>query len=111
MMFVERYLADARKVSAGGMCGFAQLTLAIRATLKRRYGLDRSRRKGDQGRQVWTEWAILAYNADTLAVRRLKHSEPLSRPEQTHHFLEWPHPDGSGRSWPSDSTSYSVASS
>jgi IS5 family transposase len=37
--------------------------------LKRRYGLDRSRLKGDQGRQIWTEWAILAYNADTLAVR------------------------------------------
>jgi transposase, IS5 family len=37
--------------------------------LKRRYGLDRSRLKGDQGRQIWTGWAILAYNADTLAVR------------------------------------------
>ena len=37
--------------------------------LKRRYGLDRSRLKGDHGRQIWTEWAILAYNADTLAVR------------------------------------------
>jgi IS5 family transposase len=37
--------------------------------LKRRYGLDRSRLKGDQGEQIWTEWAILAYNADTLAVR------------------------------------------
>jgi len=37
--------------------------------LKRRYGLDRSRLKGDQGRQIWTEWAILAYNLDTLAVR------------------------------------------
>ena len=37
--------------------------------LKRRYGLDRSRLKGDQGRQIWTEWTILAYNADTLAVR------------------------------------------
>ena len=37
--------------------------------LKRRYGLDRSRLKGDEGRQIWTEWAILAYNADTLAVR------------------------------------------
>jgi transposase, IS5 family len=37
--------------------------------LKRRYGLDRSRLKGDQGRQIWTEWAILAYNTDTLAVR------------------------------------------
>jgi len=37
--------------------------------LKRRYGLGRSRLKGDQGRQIWTEWAILAYNTDTLAVR------------------------------------------
>ena len=37
--------------------------------LKRRYGLDRSRLKGDNGRQIWTEWGILAYNADTLAVR------------------------------------------
>jgi hypothetical protein len=39
------------------------------ANLKRRYGMDRSRLKGDQGRQIWTEWAILADNADTLAVR------------------------------------------
>jgi IS5 family transposase len=37
--------------------------------LKRRYGLDRSRLKGDEGRRIWTEWAILAYNIDTLAVR------------------------------------------
>jgi len=37
--------------------------------LKRRYGLDRSRLKGDQGRQIWTEWGILAYNLDTIAVR------------------------------------------
>ena len=37
--------------------------------LKRRYGLDRSRLKGDEGRKIWTEWAILAYNADSLAVR------------------------------------------
>jgi IS5 family transposase len=37
--------------------------------LKRGYGLDRSRLKGDQGQQIWTGWAILAYNADTLAVR------------------------------------------
>ena len=37
--------------------------------LKRRYGLDRSRLKGDEGEQIWTEWSILAYNADTLAVR------------------------------------------
>jgi transposase, IS5 family len=37
--------------------------------LKRRYGLDRSRLKGDEGQRIWTEWAILAYNTDTLAVR------------------------------------------
>ena len=37
--------------------------------LKRRYGMDRSRLKGDQGQQTWTGWSILAYNADTLAVR------------------------------------------
>jgi transposase, IS5 family len=37
--------------------------------LKRGYGLDRSRLKGDQGRQMSTGWAVLAYNADTLAVR------------------------------------------
>jgi IS5 family transposase len=37
--------------------------------LKRRYGLDRSRLKGDEGQQIWTGWAILAYNADTLAIR------------------------------------------
>jgi IS5 family transposase len=37
--------------------------------LKRRYGLDRSRLKGDEGAQIWTEWGILAYNADTLTVR------------------------------------------
>ena len=37
--------------------------------LKRRYGMDRSRLKGDEGQQIWTGWAILAYNADTLAIR------------------------------------------
>ena len=37
--------------------------------LKRRYGMDRSRLKGDEGQQIWSEWAILAYNADTLTVR------------------------------------------
>jgi IS5 family transposase len=37
--------------------------------LKRRYGLDRTRLKGDHGQQIWTEWGILAYNSDTLAIR------------------------------------------
>jgi IS5 family transposase len=37
--------------------------------LKRRYGLDRSRLKGHDGQRIWTEWSILAYDLDTLAVR------------------------------------------
>ncbi|HLB19380.1 MAG TPA: transposase [Gaiellaceae bacterium] len=37
--------------------------------LKRGYGMDRSRLKGDEGQQIWNGWAILAYNADTLVVR------------------------------------------
>ncbi len=37
--------------------------------LKRGYHMDRSRLKGHEGRQIWTGWSILAYNADTLAVR------------------------------------------
>jgi transposase, IS5 family len=37
--------------------------------LKRGYGMDRSRLKGDEGQQIWTGWAILTYNVDTLAVR------------------------------------------
>jgi IS5 family transposase len=37
--------------------------------LKRGYGLNRSRLKGHQGQQIWTGWAILAYNADTLTIR------------------------------------------
>jgi IS5 family transposase len=37
--------------------------------LKRSYGLRRSRLKGDDGMQIWTGWAILAYNLDTLAIR------------------------------------------
>jgi len=36
---------------------------------KRGYGLGRSRLKGDEGQQIWTGWAVLAYNADTLAIR------------------------------------------
>jgi transposase, IS5 family len=37
--------------------------------LKRRYGLRRSRLKGDDGMQIWTGWAILAYDLDTIAIR------------------------------------------
>ncbi len=37
--------------------------------LKRRYGIGRSRLKGHEGQRICSEWAILAYNADTLAIR------------------------------------------
>ena len=37
--------------------------------LKRRYGMARSRLKGSEGQRIWTEWGILAYDADTLAIR------------------------------------------
>jgi IS5 family transposase len=33
--------------------------------LKRGYGLDRSRLKGDTGHQIWAGWAALSYNAET----------------------------------------------
>ena len=36
--------------------------------LKRGYGMRRSRLKGDDGMQIWTGWAILAYDLDTLAI-------------------------------------------
>jgi transposase, IS5 family len=37
--------------------------------LKRGYGLRRSRLKGDDGMRIWTGWANLAYDLDTLAIR------------------------------------------
>ena len=33
--------------------------------LKRRYGMRRSRLKGDEGHQIWDGWAGFTYNADT----------------------------------------------
>lgn len=33
--------------------------------LKRSYGMDRSRLKGDTGHQIWAGWAALSYNAET----------------------------------------------
>ena len=42
---------------------------ALFERVERRYGLDRSRLRGHQGQQIWTEWSILAYNADTLVIR------------------------------------------
>jgi hypothetical protein len=30
--------------------------------------LRRSRLKGYQGQRIWTDWAILAYDLDTLAI-------------------------------------------
>jgi transposase, IS5 family len=37
--------------------------------LKRGYGLRRSRLRGHHGARIWTGWAILTYNLDTLAVQ------------------------------------------
>jgi transposase, IS5 family len=37
--------------------------------LKRGYGLRRSRLRGNQGQRIWTGWAVLAYNLDTLAIQ------------------------------------------
>jgi IS5 family transposase len=37
--------------------------------LKREYGLDRSRLKGEHGMRAWNAWAIATYNLDTIAVR------------------------------------------
>jgi IS5 family transposase len=37
--------------------------------LKRGYRLRRSRLKGHEGMKIWTGWAILAYDLDTLAMR------------------------------------------
>ena len=34
--------------------------------------------------QVWTEWVILAYNRDTLAIRTSETLQRLTRSEQTH---------------------------
>jgi IS5 family transposase len=50
--------------------------------LKRRYGLDRSRLKGDDGQQIWTEWGILAYNATRSPSGPGETLRKLSRPEQ-----------------------------
>jgi IS5 family transposase len=38
--------------------------------LKRSYGLDRSRLKGNTGHQIWAGWAALTYNADTYTTLR-----------------------------------------
>jgi transposase, IS5 family len=38
--------------------------------LKRSYGLDRSRLKGDSGHQIWAGWATLSYNAETFTTLR-----------------------------------------
>jgi IS5 family transposase len=37
--------------------------------LKRGYGLNRTRLKGSDGHKIWTEWSILAYDLDTIAIR------------------------------------------
>ena len=36
--------------------------------LKRRYGLRRTRLKGEEGQRIWSGWSVLAYDLDTFAV-------------------------------------------
>jgi IS5 family transposase len=36
---------------------------------KRRYGLRRAKLKGHQGMKIWTGWAILPYDLDTVTIR------------------------------------------
>jgi transposase, IS5 family len=49
--------------------------------LKRRYGLDRSRLKGDEGRRIWTGWSILATTLTRSPSEADDTLQPLSRPE------------------------------
>ena len=42
--------------------------------LKRGYGMDRSRLKGDEGQQIWNGWAILAYTLTRSPSGSGKHS-------------------------------------
>jgi IS5 family transposase len=48
--------------------------------LKRRYGMNRSRLKGHDGQQIWTEWAILAYQR-----RHAGRPRALRRPDRVQH--------------------------
>jgi hypothetical protein len=48
--------------------------------LKRRYGLARSRVKGQDGQRIWTGWAILAYDLDTLVVHTAETIPGCSNP-------------------------------
>jgi len=46
--------------------------------LKRGYGLDRSRLKGDTGHQIWAGWAALSYNTETYTT--LDDTKPPGNP-------------------------------
>jgi IS5 family transposase len=65
--------------------------------LKRRYGLDPSRLKGNEGRQIWTEWAIRLQHPHPRHPDPVKHSQPLLRQEQTHHIRTAAHQPPRGR--------------
>jgi transposase, IS5 family len=61
-------------LSSEGSCLWGRSTARYRtgcegriSHLKRGYGLRRSHLRGDQGQRIWTGWAILTYNLDTLA--------------------------------------------
>ncbi len=48
------------------------------AHLKREYGGDRSRLKGERGAMIWASWTALAYNLDTVARLPVKATDPTT---------------------------------
>lgn len=48
------------------------------AHIKREYGADRSRLKGERGAMIWASWTALAYNLDTVARLAVKATDPTT---------------------------------
>jgi transposase, IS5 family len=63
--------------------------------LKRRYGLDRSRLKGHEGQQIWTEWRSWP-TTPTRSPSGPAETLNGARPQRPHHFQERPRPLHSG---------------
>ena len=61
--------------------GFAGCRTRVQDQDRRGYGLRHSRLKGHQGQRIWTGWAILAYNLDTLAVHTTRNHPRRSNTE------------------------------
>jgi hypothetical protein len=57
---------SARSASSGGCGAIRRGRRAVLVASNTAMGRDRSRLKGDEGREAWSEWGILAYDAATL---------------------------------------------